>query len=377
MKPLGLLGGGQLARMMALKCHELGIPVAVFSASADDPAAQVVSDWTPGEASDRERLAAFLAKCSVATFESEFLDARLLAELSETEGRAKIFPQPSTMGLLQDRLSQKGLITNAKLPTARYHDVRDLASARTALADLGGRAVFKKRRFGYDGYGTWVVKSEKDFAAFEQALAKDLEWKESVGFIAESFVPFERELALMIFRSRNRDVVRFPFVETFQEDSRCLWVKGPLKENARMRAFAKAAEKFLAKIDYVGAMGFELFETKKGELLVNELAPRVHNSGHYSLDALSVDQFSLHVRAVLGEALPDPAAVAKGFAMVNLLGGSDRQPSWRDSGDVRLHWYGKKENRTGRKMGHVNAIDTTPERALKKALASRRRDFDV
>ncbi len=376
MKPLGLLGGGQLARMMALKCHEMGVPVRVLSSSKDDPAAQVVSDWVQGDLADRTVLSRFLETCSIATFESEFLDATLLAELSQPQGRAKIYPQPSLMGLLQDRLSQKALIAQAKLPTAEYFDVHDETTARMALESFGGRAVFKKRRFGYDGYGTFVVSKPKDFDAFLKALAKDLEFRESVGFIAERFVPFKRELAVMIVRSRDGQIARLPFVETFQENSRCLWVKGPLKESVRMRTLAKTAEKFLAKIDYVGAMGFELFETSKGELLVNELAPRVHNSGHYSLDALSIDQFSLHVRAVLGLTLPVPKSLAKGFSMVNLLGRTAKAPSWKESGDVRLHWYGKMENRPGRKMGHLNSIDTTPERALAKAL-SRRKDFDV
>ncbi len=376
MKPLGLFGGGQLARMMALAAHDMGVPVAVLSASPDDPAAQVVSDWIRGDLSDRVLLDSFLAKCSVVTFESEFLDATLLAELSLGDERADIFPQPRLMGLLQDRLSQKALIAGAKLPTSPYFDVRDEASARQAWMDLGGHVVFKKRRYGYDGYGTWVVRTEKDFAKFAKALEEDLGWKERVGFLAERFIPFRRELAIMIVRSRNGDLVRLPFVETFQENSKCLWVKGPLKETARMRSLAKTAETFLAKVDYVGAMGFELFETKTGDLLVNELAPRVHNSGHYSLDALSVDQFELHVRAVLGLDLPNPAPMSKGFAMVNLLGKSTRTPSWRDAGELRLHWYGKKENRPGRKMGHVNVTDSTAERALKRALNGRK-SFDV
>lgn len=394
MKPLGILGGGQLARMMALKAHEIGIPVKVLSERREDPAAQVTSLWVQGRLDNRETLTSFLRACSVATFESEFLDADLLEILSKETG-TPIYPKPRHMAVLQDRLTQKRLLEKHGLPTSAFLEVHDEESARRAFAVLshGGRkgekaggVVFKKRRFGYDGYGTFVVRSERELEKFLPELSgpalsrnkRSLHGFNDHGFIGERFVPFRRELAVMVARGRDGRTLRFPFVETLQENSRCLWVKGPLRESPRLERLGKKAEEFLTALGYVGVMGIELFDTGR-EILVNELAPRVHNSGHYSLDALTEDQFTVHLKSVLGCALAPPAELrlhAPGFAMMNLLGSSDHAPSWRLPSDVHLHWYGKSENRPGRKMGHINALDRTPAEALAKAL-NRRADFNV
>ena len=369
MKPVGILGGGQLARMMALKAHEMGLKISVLSENESDPAAQVASLWTRGSLKDRASLLGFLQSCSVVTFESEFMDARLLADL-ERESGTPIFPNPGAMELLQDRLTQKELLEKHGLPTAPFCPVETPAQTERVFAELGGQVVFKKRRFGYDGYGTFVVRSKADLETFLPELEINPH-----GFIGEAFVPFRRELAVMIGRSRGGKTVRLPFVETFQENSRCLWVKGPLRESTSLANLGKKLEGFLRQIGYVGIMGVELFEAKSG-ILVNELAPRVHNSAHYSLDGLTEDQFSIHLKAVLGHEILSPSARARGFAMMNLLGTKSGPPEWRLPADVRLHWYGKSENRVGRKMGHINSLAETPERAL--AIVKRRRVcFDV
>jgi 5-(carboxyamino)imidazole ribonucleotide synthase len=244
--------------------------------------------------------------------------------------------------------------------------VKDEEAARLAFDEFG-QVVFKKRRFGYDGYGTFIVKDAPALAKFLPRLSEDPH-----GFIAEAFVPFKRELAFVAARSRSGDLVRFPFVETLQENSRCLWVKGPVKPSPRLEKVGRAVESFLAKIDYVGVMGIELFETRDG-YLINELAPRVHNSAHYSLDALSLDQFSAHILSVVGARFDRPKLLAPGFAMMNLLGRGERKPNWKIPRGVHLHWYGKSENRQGRKMGHYNVLASSPSKALalaKKARAS-------
>lgn len=363
-KPLGILGGGQLARMMALEAHRLGIPVAIYSGSKSDPAAQVVSDWHMGELDDLKAIRSFLAHCSVVTFESEFMNADALASLSKEVG-TRVSPSPALMGAIQDRLTQKMLLDRHGLPTASFHNVKDAAAARVAFETLGGKVVFKKRRFGYDGYGTFVVRSEKELSAFLPMVSSDAH-----GFICEKFVPFKREVALIATRSANGTSIRFPFVETFQENSRCLWVKGPLTVSSRLQKIGRLVDRFLAEVDYVGTIGIELFETREG-YLVNELAPRVHNSGHYTQDAMTLDQFSAHVQAVMGADLETPVPRSGGFAMMNLLGASDRAPSWDVPSDVHFHWYGKMDNRKGRKMGHYNVLASTPARAL--ALAKKRR----
>lgn len=370
MKPLGILGGGQLARMLALKCHELGVPVAVYSSKKDDPAAQVVSNWTEASFDDERALADFLRRSSVVTFESEFMDAERLAKL-EAKTRTPILPSPRLMGALQDRLTQKTMLEHHRLPTAPFHDVKDEQAAQNAFDEFKGGAVFKKRLFGYDGYGTFIVRSQDELDEF---LIN--EFDSDAGFIAEAFVPFKRELAFVCARSNSKDIARFPFVETYQENSRCLWVKGPIKPAPKLEKLGRRVEAFLSEIGYVGVMGIELFETKDGSFVINELAPRVHNSAHYSLDALDFDQFSAHILAVLGAPLKTPKALSPGFAMMNLLGQGSQSPNWKWPVGVHLHWYGKSENRSGRKMGHYNVLAPTPAKALQKALQARAH-FDV
>lgn len=352
MRPLGILGGGQLARMLALRASALGIPVAILSESKTDPAAQVSSLWRKGSLKSQKDLLEFLRACSVVTFESEFLDANLLAVLSQRT-QTPIYPHPHHMALLQDRWTQKNLLNEMGLLTSPFIRVDNVEDAQDAYLEFDGQLVFKKRRFGYDGNGTFVVKSVKTFeqliSAFEKASG-------DAGLIAERFVPFEREIAIMIGRSVNGQTVSLPFVESFQENSRCLWVNGPLEFNARSKKLESRLINFLKQIGYVGMMGVELFETKSGELIVNELAPRVHNSGHYSMDALNEDQFGLHLKSVLGMAIEKPRLLAPGFAMYNLLGQTERTPQWKLPADVKLHWYGKSENRLSRKMGHFNVL---------------------
>lgn len=369
MKPIGILGGGQLARMMALKAHEMGLPVAVLSEKPTDPAAQVTSLWRAGSLSSRAVLENFMRECSLVTFESEFMDARLLEELEASTG-TQVLPRPNDMARIQDRLSQKTLLLAAKVPTADFISVTTQSEADAAFEKFKRQVVFKKRRFGYDGYGTFVVKTPAELSKFKTAMSKD-----QFGFIAEQFVPFRRELAVMIARDRRGNTHRLPFVETFQENSRCLWVKGPLKEDSKFKKLGQRLEALLGKIGYVGIMGVELFETRHG-ILVNELAPRVHNSGHYSLDALFEDQFSIHLKAILGLQIGPPRPLAKGFAMYNLLGHSMNPPKWKSNPAVRLHWYGKNETRPGRKMGHINALGKTPEEAL-RTLKKRAHDFNL
>ena len=366
---IGILGGGQLARMLALRGFELGAQVHIYSESSNDPAAQVTRFSHQGKSDSTSDLKKFLKEVGVATFESEFMDAALLAKLSK-ETDTNIFPAPELMGKIQDRLSQKELLIKNKVPTTPYIAVANAEDLEKAFEEFGP-FVLKKRRFGYDGNGTFVCKDAKGLASL--ALMID---SEEYGWIAEKFVKFKRELACVIVRSSDGSIADLPIVETHQEDSRCLWVKGPIKTNTRLTALGTNLRKFLKNIDYVGAMGFEIFETEY-DLIINELAPRVHNSGHYSMNALSEDQFSLHMKAVAGLRISSPLLLSAGFAMYNLIGSSKDTPQWSDIPDgVSFHWYGKTENRPGRKMGHMNALGTTPEAAL-TTLKIARRKFDV
>jgi len=371
-KRVGILGGGQLARLLALKGHQLGLEMHVLSQDPTDPAAQVVQHHRRGDLDSRTDLEKFLLGCDLVTFESEFLNAELLLDLRRKTG-AVILPSPEHVHSLQDRLLQKQLLQKSRLPTAAFEPVSTSSELHQAFEKFAGRMVIKRRRFGYDGYGTTVISSKKELVQFEPTLEQD-----QVGFIAEAFVPFRKELAVILGRRSSGEIVALPYVETHQQDARCLWVKGPVSQPAalvnKLNALLRLLKRFVSELYYEGVLAFELFWTGR-ELLINELAPRVHNSGHYSLDALNEDQFTLHLKAILN--LPFSAIQTKspGFAMLNLLGSkhTPKKISWDLPANLNLHWYGKSASRPGRKMGHVNAIGSSPDSALKSLLRVRAR----
>lgn len=361
---VGILGGGQLARMMALSAHKLGLQVHVLSSSPSDPAAQVTSHWHQGSLDDPTTLEKFLSKLDFATFESEFLDAGILQSLAK-KVQATIQPSPQLMGQLQDRLYQKKLFDQFGLPTSPYIAVSNIQEYKLAQETFPQGFVLKKRRFGYDGYGTYVIRGNK-------SPQEDLEHffiENPHGFIAEAFIPFKRELALSL-AINDRNYQALPLMETYQQDSRCLWVKGPI-QHKKLARLQKRLIHCLKEINYHGVIAFELFDIGK-ELLINEVAPRVHNSAHYSQNALNLDQFSLHWLAVMNEPLPPIKKLHRGFAMYNLLGDSTKSPEWKLSPEVFLHWYGKTDNRPGRKMGHLNSVGASPGQALQKAKKARK-----
>lgn len=350
---IGLLGGGQLARMLILRGHQIGLQMSVLCPSSDDPAAQVCSNWVQGSPKDTQDVRRFLKTVDFLTFESEFVDDKVIQSLKKSP---KVFPNAQNMDLFQDRLSQKSSLIKAKLPTSTF----DLG--HTNLSELQEKFqkgyVFKARRNGYDGNGTWVVKKGRNIE-----LPSSVE-SDPTAYIVEEFIPFKRELALTFVCSKHGMVITLPMVETKQHENRCLWVKGPVKHKGGA-ALEKKIKKFLKNMNYVGAITFELFDTGV-ELLINEVAPRVHNSAHYSWDALSEDQFTLHLKAVAGQKLHGPEQVSKGFAMYNLIGSHYSAPDWSLDPQVCFHWYGKKENRPGRKMGHLNARAATASQAIAK-----------
>ncbi len=362
---IGLLGGGQLARMLALKGHELGFEMWVLSEKSTDPAALVAAHHVLGSLSDESALRGFVEPMNAVTFESEFLDSDLLNRVLKNT-RATLLPSADLMGKLQDRLSQKQLLADFKLASAPFVPVRSVADAETFFKKHKSGIVLKQRRFGYDGYGTFMVRTSDDLKKITNSLN---EYRH--GFIAEQLVKFKRELAITLVRDKESSFAIFPLVESKQVDARCLWVKGPIR-HAQTKRLVSKLKKFMNDIHYVGALSFELFETNKG-LWINELAPRVHNSCHYSLNAMSLDQFSAHLIAISGQSLPQSVPLTKGFAMMNLLGSSHQKPEWSWPIDANLHWYGKLENRPGRKMGHLNVTADSPDKALKKVLAVRKR----
>ncbi|MBN8537670.1 MAG: ATP-grasp domain-containing protein [Deltaproteobacteria bacterium] len=383
---IGILGGGQLARMLCLKGHELGVNLYVFSESKEDPAAQVTQQWFQGRADNEKDLLKFIKSVDQLTFESEFIDCQLLAKvLSKTNfNKNGIFPSLNNMETLQDRWLQKNLFKEFLLPTAPFFKIDSVSDIETKGKYFNFRYVLKKRFGGYDGYGTYISKNLKDHQNIIFQLDSTLSGKQnspvnslnSKGFIVEEFVSFKNELACQYFRNARGEFYHLPLVESFQSHSKCDWVKGPI-QHPNFNSITKKIKTLMNKQNYVGTLAFEFFNTKNG-LLINESAPRVHNSGHYSLNYPIADQFSLHLKATNNKKFPSKTTDAKfSFVMINLVGKSNTEIIIPSDLSGFLHLYGKKENRSGRKMGHVNYIDNyslkNSNSLLKKALTERKK----
>ncbi len=301
------------------------------------------------------------------TLENEFVDADSLAAL-EQFGHS-LWPDSATIRVVQDKLLQKRALADAGLPVPRFATAPDKNSVLAAAEKFGWPLLLKKRRNGYDGKGNFTLRSAADIdAAWAQ-----LDGESERAFI-EEFCRSPLELAMMITRGRNGEMATYPVVETIQRDHICHLVKAPAAIPAETAArAAEIARKAVETSDCVGAMGVEMFLTGNGKILINELAPRVHNSGHYTIEACVCSQFENHIRAVLGWPLGSTAMRAPAAAMVNLLGagkGPAHRTDWPKPSrfpDAHPHIYGKTLSAPGRKMGHVTALGETIEEALATA----------
>jgi 5-(carboxyamino)imidazole ribonucleotide synthase len=362
-RKIGIIGGGQLAQMLCLEGAKLGLEMHVYSSLSTDPAAQVVRHWHRGELIDVVALSDFFKSVEYVTIESEFIDTKVLLEVEAISGRS-VAPSHRLIDELSDRFKQKTWLEKMGLKTSPFKAISHAADVEAFFkANERAGIVLKKRRFGYDGYGTYILRTQKDLSAWlekHSLTASD--------FIAEKFIKFRRELAVQFAVNADGDVLRFPLVEWQAREAKCHWVRGPVNTKTVSGADPLLAriEKALRKDHYVGAVAFELFDTGR-ELFVNEVAPRVHNSGHYTLEALPLNQFSAHLLAILNKPLPPRQELStKGFAMLNLVGQSSEAPRLPNVNTAFLHWYGKIENRRGRKMGHLTALASSPQLALKE-----------
>jgi 5-(carboxyamino)imidazole ribonucleotide synthase len=362
MKKIGILGGGQLARMMLLEASRMGMDCWVMSSSPNDPAAQVTNKWLEGDIKKSADVLKFAKKVDLITFESEFVSPNILEKFIDK--KIKCYPSAKHMLAIQDRLPQKEMLAKHKVPTSPFYQVDSYRNLTKLKDNVSLPLVLKARRDGYDGKGTYILKSWSDESV------REFYKKNQAGVIAEHFIPFKRELAVSLVRNTKGEIVFFPLVESYQEECRCLWVKGPV-EHKKFKALKKRLKDLVDREKYVGFISFELFDDGK-ELMVNEIAPRVHNSAHYSQNALSLDQFSAHLKAVAGDEMKEPKVLTGGFAMYNLIGSTDKKPKWNFKSDVFFHWYGKADNRPGRKMGHLNINADGPNKALKKLIEARK-----
>ena len=343
---IGILGGGQLGRMLSVAASRLGFLTHIYEPGANPPAGQVADRVTTAGYDDAEALAAFAASVDVITYEFENIPT---AALDILESHRPIRPGREALRISQDRLTEKNFLQGLGLNTAPFADITDQASLDAALAVIGAPAILKTRRFGYDGKGQARIKTLDDAP---QALA-DMAGSPA---LLEVFINFSHEVSVIAARGLQGDVACYDPGENVHTDGilDTTTVPAKLSGSQRMDAVLLAA-RILNELDYVGVLGVELFVTPAG-LVVNEIAPRVHNSGHWTQNGCSIDQFEQHIRAVVGWPLGDGQRHSN-VVMENLIGDDmDRVPELAKEADCAIHLYGKADIKPGRKMGHVNRI---------------------
>lgn len=347
---VGVLGSGQLGRMLALAAAPLGVRVHVFAPS-EGPATQVTDRFTCASYDDRDALMRFGRSCDVVTFEFENVPAATAHALAEV---TEVRPGPRSFAVCQDRILEKTFLSEeAGVQTAPWRVVHRAADVAAWMRELGTPVVLKTARLGYDGKGQRVVRRPEQA---EEAWASLTGGYPDVDVIAEGFVDFAWEGSVVIARSATGEVRAYELVRNAHRDHILHTTTAPAGASEEVAGRAVAlAERVVGALDHVGVLGVELFVGADGALAVNELAPRVHNSGHWTQDGAVTCQFEQHIRAVLGWPLGDPGRVGPGWRMRNLLGDEAHDVArWLGSPGAHLHLYGKAEARAGRKMGHVN-----------------------
>jgi len=345
---IGILGGGQLGRMLSVAASRLGFKTHIYEPAANAPASQVAHHTTTAAYDDEDALTGFAEAVDIITFEFENIPT---AALDLLEQLRPIRPNRRTLAISQDRLSEKQFLQDLGLATAPFAAVGTLVDLQTALAGLGTPAILKTRRFGYDGKGQVRLNT-----ANEPAIA--LAGLQGAPAILEGFVEFSLEISVIAARSLEGSITAYDPGENLHRDGilRTTTVPARLSGTQRTDAILLAA-KILNALDYVGVLGVELFVTPQN-LIVNEIAPRVHNSGHWTQNGCAVDQFEQHIRAIAGWPLGDGTRHSD-VEMENLIGDDIvRIPALAKQTNTAIHLYGKGEVRPGRKMGHVNRIGT-------------------
>lgn len=356
MTVVGVLGAGQLGRMLALAGYPLGLRFVFYDESSDAPAGHT-ADLRSAPWADERSLDAFAKEVELVTYEFENVPVDVVRRLAS---RVAVFPSAKALEVAQDRLNEKRLFRELGIETASFAGVDTRADLDRAVASVGLPAVLKTRTLGYDGKGQCVLRSSADVGAAFAALG-------GRPLILEGFVPFRRELSVLAARNRDGRIVYWPLVENVHRDGILRLSIAPAPDTAPgLIASAEAiASRTLEALDYVGVLAIELFEVD-GRLVANEMAPRVHNSGHWTIEGARTSQFENHLRAVLG--LPLGSTEANGYAaMVNLIGDTPSPASILEIPGAHLHLYGKPA-RPGRKLGHVTLVEQDRP-ALAAALA--------
>ncbi|MBD0336005.1 MAG: 5-(carboxyamino)imidazole ribonucleotide synthase [Cyanobacteria bacterium Co-bin13] len=352
---VGVVGGGQLAWMMGPAARSLGLNLVVQTPQPSDPAVAIAAQTIFAPVTDPQGTAALAEQCDIITFENEFVDLPALKDLA-AKGTV-FYPQLDVLALVLDKFDQRSYFERIGLPNPRFVSLdskADLPELVAFAAAIGFPLVLKTRRLGYDGYGTFILKTLEDLQATWQRL-------DYPPVLLEEFVPFTHELAVMVARSEAGEIAIYPTVETQQVNQVCRRVFAPAAVSPAVEAqVQRIARTLVDQLQAVGIIGIEFFLTPEGKVLINEIAPRTHNSGHYTLDACATSQFEQQLRAVSGLPLGPVSLTCPQAVMVNLLGFESASSDYAAQRKALSHlphshvyWYGKSQARPGRKLGHV------------------------
>lgn len=363
---IGIVGGGQLGRMLTSAAHELGYRVSVVEKGPDCPAAQVGAEQIEGTIQDRDAILELGSRVGVLTWEVEHINVDAVEEAAETG--ANVEPSPLSLRIIKDKLEQKKYLRKGGVPLGPFLPVRDAQSLQFAHSVFNNGFMLKQRTTGFDGRGNRLVDEPVRWNDLDEAFKVP-------GLYAEELVDFEKELSVVIARDKDGAVMPFPIVETIHKDSICHIVSAPaqIDSAAEMQAYA-VAHQTVSQFEGAGVFAVEMFLTRQGNILVNEVAPRVHNSGHHTIEANVTSQFEQHIRAVTGLPLGSTEMVKPAAVMINILG-QQEGPLVLDGlaealayKDAHVHLYGKQP-RPARKIGHItvraNSVDEAKDIAIK------------
>lgn len=349
---IGILGGGQLARMIIEDCNKYGFEFHILSKEKNSPAGQITPFETAGDWNDDDCLKKFASGCDIITLENEFIDSEKI-KLIEDSGK-KVYPASCIIKLIQDKLYQKKTLAESGIPVAKFCEVNSKKEILNFAEEKNFPVILKSRTMGYDGKGNFKIDSPKEIDEAFDMLSKRGK------LMCESFVKFDREIATQVARSITGEVKVYPAVETIQKDHICHMViaAGGRLDPVIEKKVNDIAVKIVSDLDYAGVMGIEMFLTGN-TILVNELAPRVHNSGHYTIEGCYTSQFENHIRAIAGLPLGNVEMRDDAAVMINILGEHEGKSELKNAEAVLkernayLHVYGKTRTGIGRKMGHI------------------------
>lgn len=361
---IGIIGGGQLGKMIAQEAKKMSFDIIILDPTKDCPASSLADEQIVADFANRDAIMRLAENSDVITYEIELANADALRELEERG--YKVAPSSYTLKIIQDKLLQREVLKANNLPVPEFEAVSSREDLIKALDKLGYPAVLKARRGSYDGRGNFIINSREDI----DSAVKFMNSKPS---FLEEFVNFSKEVSIMVARNFNDQVASFPLVENIHKDSILHLTIAPARVDDNIKEEArKVAEDTMRILKSAGIFGIEMFVDDK--ILINEIAPRPHNSGHYTIEACDISQFEMHLRAILNLPLPKPRLLTPAV-MINILGDENVNGEYAIEGiddifsidGVTLHIYGKKSAKKGRKLGHITATDVSIEEAIRKA----------